>query len=68
MARNKIPGGVLVARVIPGRFTAQIDEPFVVLMMGMWLPFHKDPAAIDREVIRARSSEVPQYAPNFQPD
>ena len=31
--------------VIPGRFTARTDEPFVVFMIGMWLPLHKDPAA-----------------------
>jgi hypothetical protein len=58
----------LMARVIPGRFTAQMDEPLVVFIVGMWLPLHKDPAAIDRGVIRARSTEVPQYAPTFQPD
>src|SRR5918999_1438375 len=33
--RNTIPGGALVARVIPGRFTAQIDEPFVVFLIGL---------------------------------
>jgi hypothetical protein len=30
-----IPGGALMARVIPGRFTAQTDEPFVVFLIGM---------------------------------
>jgi len=33
-----------MARVLDGRFTARIDEPFVVLIIGMWLPLHKDPA------------------------
>ena len=54
--------------VVPGRFTARIDEPFVVFIIGMWLPIHKDPAAIDRQVIRARSTGVPHNAPTVQPD
>ncbi len=43
-----------MAHVIPGRFTANIDKPFVVFLIGMWLPLHKDPAAADRGVTRAR--------------
>jgi hypothetical protein len=58
----------LMARVIPGRFTAQMDEPFVVFVIGMRLPLHKDPAAVDCWVIRAKSAGVPQYAPTVQPD
>jgi hypothetical protein len=38
--------------VIPGRFTARTDEPFVVFIIGMWLPLHKDPAAAGRGVTR----------------
>jgi hypothetical protein len=34
----------------------------------MWLPLHKDPAVIDRRVIRARSTEVPHNALTVQPD
>jgi len=33
--RSTIPKGVLMARVMPGRFTAQRDEPFVVFLIGM---------------------------------
>jgi hypothetical protein len=36
--------------VVPGRFTAKMDEPFVVFLIGMWLPLHKDSAAVDRRV------------------
>jgi hypothetical protein len=35
-----------MAKVVEGRFTARTDEPFVVFMIGMWLPLHKDPAAV----------------------
>ena len=44
-----------MAQVVDGRYTARMDEPFAVFIIGMWLPFHKDPATIDRRVIRARS-------------
>ena len=37
-----------MARVENGRFTARMDEPFVVFMIGMWLPLHKNPAAVGR--------------------
>jgi hypothetical protein len=30
-----------MAQVTPGRFTAKMDEPFVVFIIGMWLPYHK---------------------------
>jgi hypothetical protein len=47
-----------MARVVKGRFTARIDEPFVVFMIGMWLSLHKDPAAVSRGVTRARPAEA----------
>jgi hypothetical protein len=47
-----------MAEVIKGRFTARIDEPFVVFIIGMWLPLHKDPAAVEPGVIRARSTRA----------
>jgi hypothetical protein len=37
-----------MARVENGGFTARMDEPFVVFMIGMWLPLHKNPAANGR--------------------
>ncbi len=52
-----------MAHVIPGRFTAKTDEPFVVFIIGMWLPFHKDPAAVDQGLIRARSDGLSHNAP-----
>jgi hypothetical protein len=57
-----------MAQVIGGRYTVRMYEPFAVFIIGMWLPLHKDPAAIDRRVIRARSSEVPHNVPTVQPD
>jgi hypothetical protein len=57
-----------MAQVVDGRYTARMDEPFAVFIIGMWLPFHKDPAAIGRAVIRARSTGVPYNAPTVQPD
>jgi hypothetical protein len=48
-----------VAQIINGRYTARMDEPFVVFIIGMWLPLHKDPSAVDHEVIRARSAGTP---------
>ena len=41
--------------VINGRYAARTDEPFVVFIIGMWLPLHKDPAAVERGVTWARS-------------
>jgi hypothetical protein len=35
-----------MAQVINGRYTARMDEPFVVFIIGMWLPLHKDPEAL----------------------
>lgn len=55
-----------MAQVVNGRYTARTDESFVVFIIGMWLPFHKDPAEIDRGVIRARSTSVPHHAPTVQ--
>ncbi len=46
----------IMAQVINGRYTARIDEPFVVFIIGMWLPLHKDPAALDGEMIGARAA------------
>jgi hypothetical protein len=57
-----------MAGVIKGRYTARIDEPFAVFIIGMWLPLHKDPAGIDRRLIRARSTEVTHNAPTVQLD
>jgi hypothetical protein len=57
-----------MAEVIEGRYTARMDEPFAAFIIGMWLPFHKDPAAIDRRVIRTRSTEDPHNVPTVQPD
>jgi hypothetical protein len=45
-----------MAQVVDGRYTARMDEPFAVFIIEMWLPLHKDPAAITRRVIRARST------------
>ena len=57
-----------MAQVIDGRYTARMDEPFAVYIIGMWLPFHKDLASIDRRMIRARSTEVTHNAPTVQLD
>ncbi len=57
-----------MAQVVKGRFTAKMDEPFVVFLIGMWLPLHKDPAAADRGVTRARPSGVSHNAPNVRLD
>ncbi len=51
-----------MAHVIPGRFTARTDEPFVVFIIGMWLPLHKDPAAVDHGLIRARPAGMTRNA------
>ena len=51
-----------MVHVAPGRFTAKMDEPFVVFNIGMWLPFHKDPAAVGRGLIRARPAGMPHNA------
>jgi hypothetical protein len=40
-----------------------MDEPFAVFIIGMWLPLRKDPAAIARRVIRAKSTEVSSQRP-----
>ena len=45
-----------MAQVVDGRFTARMDEPFVVFVIGMWLPIHKDPAALDGEIIGTRAA------------
>jgi hypothetical protein len=57
-----------VAQIVNGRYTARMDEPFAVFIIGMWLPLHKDPAGIDRRLIRARSTEVTHNAPTVQLD
>ena len=51
-----------MAHVIPGRFTARTDEPFVVFIIGMWLPLHKDPEAVDHGLIRAWSDGMSHNA------
>jgi hypothetical protein len=45
-----------------------MGESFAVFIIGMWLPLHKDPAAIARREIRARSTEVLLNAPSVQLD
>jgi hypothetical protein len=57
-----------MAQVVNGRYTARMDEPFAVYIIGMWLPLHKDPAGIDRRLIRARSTQVTHNAPTVQLD
>ena len=57
-----------MVQVVDGRYKARIDESFAVFIIGMWLPLHKDPAAIDRRVIRARSTEVLHNAAAVQRD
>mgnify|MGYP000002784737 CR=1 FL=1 len=52
-----------MARIVNGRYTARTDEPFVVFIIGMWLPLHKDPAAVYRGVIQARSIGAVHGAP-----
>ena len=44
--------------VIKGRYTAKTDEPFVVFIIGMWLPLHKNPEAVERGVTRAGPTEI----------
>ena len=55
-----------MTQVVDDRYTAWMDEPFAVFIIGMWLPLHKDPAAIERRMIRARSTGVPPNAPTVQ--
>ena len=40
-----------MAHVIPGRFTARTDEPFVVFIIGMWLPYHEQTGTQRRRAI-----------------
>jgi hypothetical protein len=54
-----------MAHVVEGSYTARMDEPFAVFMIGIWLPLRKDPAAIDHREIRARSTSVPHNAPTY---
>jgi hypothetical protein len=55
-------------QVVDDRYTMRMDEPFAVFIIGMCLPLHKHPAAVDRRVIRARSTGVPHNAPTVQLD
>jgi hypothetical protein len=48
---------VVLLSVIKGRYTARTDEPFVVFFIGMWLPLHKNPEAVERGVLPARPTE-----------
>ncbi len=57
-----------MAQVVDGRYTARMDEPFAVFIIGMWLPLHKDPAAIACRVTRARSTAVLHNAPSGELD
>jgi hypothetical protein len=49
--------------VIKDRYTARTDEPFVVFIIGMWLPLHKDPAAVERSLIWAGPAEIHHNVP-----
>lgn len=51
-----------MAGVVNGRYTAKTDDPFVVFIIGMWLPLHEDPAAANRGVNRARPTGLPHNA------
>jgi len=53
-----------MASVENGRFTARIDGSCVAFTIGMWLPLHKDPAAVVRGVTKARSNGAPHSTPN----
>ena len=55
---------ISMAQVVNGRYTARMDEPFVVFIIGMWLPLHEDPAAVGRRVIRARSAGTASRRPH----
>ena len=57
-----------MTQVVDGRYTTRMDEPFAVFIIGMCLPLHKYSAAVDRRVIRARSTNVPHNAPTVQLD
>ena len=37
-----------MVRVETGRFMARMDEPFVVFVIGMWLPHHEGSARAGR--------------------
>ena len=52
-----------MAQVVEGRYTARTDEPFVVFIIGMWLPLHKDPAALGRGLNLAELAVVPRNVP-----
>ena len=55
--------GRQMAQVVNGRYTAGTDESFVIFVIGMWLPLHEDPAAVDHGLIRARSDGMSHNAP-----
>jgi len=57
-----------MAGVIKSWYTARIDEPFAVFIIGIWLPLHKDPAALDRRVVRARIHRGSSQRPTVQLD
>jgi len=57
-----------MAQVVNGRYTAKMDEPFVVFIIGMWLPLHKDPAAVGSGLTRAKSTRGTHDVPTVLPD
>ena len=57
-----------MAHVAPGRFTAKMDEPFVVFLIGMWLPLHRDPAAAGHGLIQAWSDGMSHDGPTVGSD
>jgi hypothetical protein len=52
-----------MARVVNGRYTTRMDEPFVVFAIGMWPPIHKDPAALEGGVILTSPTEIHHNVP-----
>ena len=49
-----------MAQVVNGRYTARMDEPFLVCIIGMWLPLHEDPASVGRRVTRTGPAGTPR--------
>ncbi|MDP8939486.1 MAG: hypothetical protein M3N10_04185 [Actinomycetota bacterium] len=52
-----------MAQTITRRFTTQTEEPFVVFLIGMRLPLHKDPAAVTCGMTQARPTGASHSTP-----
>lgn len=52
-----------MTQVVNGRYTARMDESFVVFIIGMWLQLHKDLATVSSRVIRAKPAGAPFGSP-----